>query len=114
MIVDPHSLQVPFICLIWKSAPSILWSIGGAANNQLLHIRKDNLALMARVSLMSLFANSKRSRLANGSAQSSASATAGFNSGSRLQVTAIAVGEVSPSSQSCASASERQASSMRL
>jgi len=42
MIVDPHSLQVPVLCLIWKSAPNILWSIGGAADNQFLQIRKDN------------------------------------------------------------------------
>lgn len=60
MIVDPHSLQVPVLCLIWKSAPNILWSIGGAADNQFLQIRKDNLALMAKLSLMSLYANSKR------------------------------------------------------
>jgi hypothetical protein len=63
MIVDPHSFQVPIVCLIWKSAPNILWSIGGAADNQLLQIRKDNLALMARLSLMSMFAGSKRPRL---------------------------------------------------
>ncbi|HUN98478.1 MAG TPA: hypothetical protein VMU69_19880 [Bradyrhizobium sp.] len=63
MIVDPHSLQVPILCLIWKSAPNILWSIGGAANNQFLQMRKDNLALMARLSLVSLFANARRPRL---------------------------------------------------
>jgi hypothetical protein len=63
MIVDPHCLQVPVFCLIWKSAPNILWSIGGAADNQFLQIRKDNFALMARLSLMSLFANSRRARL---------------------------------------------------
>jgi hypothetical protein len=63
MIVDPHSLQVPVFCLIWKSAPNILWSLGGAADNQFLQIRKDNLALMARLSLMSLYAGSKRPRL---------------------------------------------------
>ena len=63
MIIDPHSLQVPFLCLIWKSAPNILWSVGGAANNQLLELRKDNLALMARMSVMSLFAKSNRPRL---------------------------------------------------
>jgi hypothetical protein len=62
-MIDPHSLQVPILCLIWKSAPNILWSLGGAADNQLLQIRKDNLALIARASLMSLFANSKRPRL---------------------------------------------------
>ncbi|HVX78641.1 MAG TPA: hypothetical protein VHB49_21120 [Bradyrhizobium sp.] len=64
MIVDPHSLQIPFLCLVWKSAPNILWSIGGAANNHFLQIRKDNLALMARISLMSLLAGSQRPRLA--------------------------------------------------
>lgn len=53
MIFDPHSLQVSFVCLVWKSAPNILWSIGGVADNQFLQIRKDNLVLMARVSLMS-------------------------------------------------------------
>ena len=63
MIVDPHCLQVPVLCLIWKAAPNILWSVGGVANNQLLQVRKDNLALMARISLMSLFAHSKRLRL---------------------------------------------------
>jgi hypothetical protein len=63
MIVDPHSLQVSFVCLVWKSAPNILWSIGGAANNQFLQIRRDNLLLMARISLMSLLADSKRRRL---------------------------------------------------
>jgi hypothetical protein len=62
-MIDPHSLQVSFVCLIWKSAPNILWSIGGAADNQLLQIRKDNLALIARASLMSLFAKPKRPRL---------------------------------------------------
>jgi hypothetical protein len=64
MIVDPHSLQVSFVCLVWKSVPNILWSIGGAADNQFLQIRKDNLALMAKVSLMSLFANSRPPHLA--------------------------------------------------
>ena len=72
MIVDPHSLQIPFVCLAWKFAPNILWSIGGAADNQFLQIRKDNLVLMARVSLMSLFVNSRRrhlSKLLNGIAR---------------------------------------------
>lgn len=63
MIVDPHSVQVPVLCLIWKSAPSILWSLSGAANNQLLEIRRDNLALMARAWLISLSANWNRPRL---------------------------------------------------
>lgn len=63
MIIDPHSLQVPFVCLVWKSAPNILWSVGGAADNQFLQIRKDNLVLMARLSLTSLFAKPRRPRL---------------------------------------------------
>jgi hypothetical protein len=63
MIVDPHSLQAPILCLIWKSAPNILWGLSGAANNQLLEIRKDSLALMLRASLMSLSAKSKKPRL---------------------------------------------------
>jgi hypothetical protein len=65
MIVDPHSLQVPLLCLIRKSAPNILWSVGGVANNQLLQVRKESLALMVRISLMSLLAHSRGLRVPN-------------------------------------------------
>jgi hypothetical protein len=55
MMVDPYNLQLPFFCLLWKAAPNILWSLGGAAHNQFLQVRRDNLAIMAaRISLMSL------------------------------------------------------------
>ena len=63
MIVDPHCLQVPILCLIWKSAPNILWSVGGVANNQLLQVRKESLALVAKMWLMSLLAHSGRLRM---------------------------------------------------
>jgi hypothetical protein len=54
MMVDPHILQVPCLCLLWKAAPNILWSLGGAANNHFLQVRRDNPAIMAaRISLMS-------------------------------------------------------------
>jgi hypothetical protein len=55
MMLDPHDLQLPFFCLLWKAAPNILWSLGGAAHNQFLQVRRDNPAIMAvRLSLMSL------------------------------------------------------------
>ena len=63
MIIDPHSLQVSVVCLVWKSTPNLLWSIGGATNNDLLRVRKDNLALMAALSLISVFTDSRRPRL---------------------------------------------------
>ncbi len=55
MMVDLHDLQLPLFCLLWKAAPNILWSLGGAAHNQFLQVRRDNPAIMAaRISLMSL------------------------------------------------------------
>jgi hypothetical protein len=55
MMMDPHNLQLPFFCLLWKAAPNILWSLGGAAHNQFLQVRRDNPAIMAaRLWLMSL------------------------------------------------------------
>jgi hypothetical protein len=58
MMVDPHSLGLPCLCLLWKAAPSIVWSLSGAAHNQLLPFRRDNPTLMAvRISLMSLLAD---------------------------------------------------------
>ncbi len=55
MMVDLHNLQ---LCLPWKSAPTILWSVGSAVHGQLWQIRMDNPAVMAaRLSLMSLFSS---------------------------------------------------------
>jgi hypothetical protein len=61
--VDPHTLQMPFFCLLWKAAPNILWSVGGAAHNQFLQLRRDNPAIIAaRLSLMSLLAEYRGKR----------------------------------------------------
>jgi hypothetical protein len=106
MMLDPHNPGVSFLCLVWKAGPNILWSLGGAAHNQFLQIRRDNLIIVAaRISLMSLLADFagkprtvKPDRLAKPC----------------RQVTAMVTGGVSPSSQSCSSASESHASSMRL
>jgi hypothetical protein len=58
MMVDPHNLGLPCLCLLWKAAPGLVWSLSGAAHNQLLPLRRDNPALMAvRISLMSLLAD---------------------------------------------------------
>jgi hypothetical protein len=58
MMVDPHILQLPCLCLLWKAAPNILWSLSGAANNNFLQVRRDNPAIMAaRISLMSWLAD---------------------------------------------------------
>ena len=57
MIVDLSHPGLPYLCLIWRSAPNILWSVGSVAHSQLLQVRKDNLFLMLRVSLMLLFAD---------------------------------------------------------
>jgi hypothetical protein len=58
MMVDPHSLGLPCLCLLWKAAPGIASSLGSAAQNQLLEFRRDNPALMAaRISLMSFVAD---------------------------------------------------------
>ncbi len=55
MMVDPHSLGLPFLCVLWKAAPSILSGLGGSAHTQFLQLRRDNLALLAvKISLMSL------------------------------------------------------------
>ena len=100
MMLDPHNPGLPFLCLLWKAGPNILWSLGGAAHNQFLQFRRDNLIIMAaRIALMSLLADY---------AGKQRTATPG------RQVTAIVTGGVSPSSQSCSSASESHASSMRL
>ena len=73
MMVDPHSLGfeslgfrslgfqslgLPCLCLLWKAAPSVLSSLGGLAQSQLLDLRRDGPVLMAaRISLMSLIAD---------------------------------------------------------
>jgi hypothetical protein len=58
MMVDPHNLGLPCLCLLWKAAPNILLSLGGSAQSQFLQLRTDNPALMAaRISLMSLLAD---------------------------------------------------------
>jgi hypothetical protein len=57
MIVDLYHPGLPYLCLLWKSAPNILWSVGSVAHSQLLQVRKDNLLVMLRVSLMLLFAD---------------------------------------------------------
>lgn len=63
MMVDPHTLQPPFLCLLWKGAPNVLWSLGGAAHNQFLQVRRDNPAIMAaRIWLMSLLSNYRGGR----------------------------------------------------
>jgi len=63
MMVDPHNLQLPFFCLLWKAAPNILWSLGGAAHSQFLQVRRDNPAIMAaRLSLMSLLVDFRSKR----------------------------------------------------
>jgi hypothetical protein len=63
MMVDPHNLQLPFFCLLWKAAPNILWSLGGAAHNQFLRVRRDNPAIMAaRISLMALLGDCRGRR----------------------------------------------------
>jgi hypothetical protein len=55
MMVDPHDLGLPCLCLLWKAAPSVVSSLGGAAQSQFLELRRDNPALMAaRLMLMSL------------------------------------------------------------
>jgi hypothetical protein len=90
-MIDPHNL--PFLCLLWKAAPNILLSLGSSAQNPLLQLGREDLRAV-QASLMSLLPD----RPSAGAAQ----------------VTAIATGGVSPSSQSCSLASERQASSMRL
>ena len=91
-MIDPHSL--PFVCLLWKAAPNLLLGLGGSAQSPILQLGKDDL-IAVKASLMSLVPDR---RLISRAAQA----------------TAIATGGVSPSSQSCSSASERQASSMRL
>jgi len=54
MMMDPCNFQLPLFCLLWKAAPNILWSLGGA-HNQFLQVRRDNPAIMAaRLSLMAL------------------------------------------------------------
>ena len=54
MMVDPHSLGLPCLCLLWKAVPGLASSLGTAAQNQFLEFRRDNPALMAaRISLMS-------------------------------------------------------------
>lgn len=63
MMVDPHDLQrplfqLPLLCLLWKAAPNILWSLGGAAHNQFLLLRRDNPAIIAvRIWLMPVLAD---------------------------------------------------------
>jgi hypothetical protein len=58
MMVDPHSLGLPCLCLLCKAAPGIASSLGSAAQNQVLEFRRDNPVLMAaRISLMSFVAN---------------------------------------------------------
>ena len=63
MMVDPHSLGFeslgfPCLCLLWKAAPSVLSSLGGLAQSQLLDLRRDSPVLMAaRISLMSFIAD---------------------------------------------------------
>ena len=52
MIVDLYHPGLPYLCLLWKSAPNILWSVGSLAHSQLLQVRKDNLLVMLRVSLL--------------------------------------------------------------
>lgn len=106
MMLDPHIPGLGLLCLVWKAGPNILWSLGGAAHNQFLQFRRDNLIIMAaRISLMSLLADY---------AAKPRTATPGRAANPDRQVTAIVTGGVSPSSQSCSSASESHASSMRL
>jgi hypothetical protein len=58
MMADLHDLQLPFLCLLWKAAPNILWSLGGASHNQFLQVRRDNPAIVAaRIPLMSLLSD---------------------------------------------------------
>ena len=58
MMVDPHILELPCLCVLWKAAPNILWSLSGASHNQFLQVRRDNPAIVAaRLSLMSLLAD---------------------------------------------------------
>jgi hypothetical protein len=58
MMVDPHSLGLPCLCLLWKAAPGVASSLGSAAQNQFLEFRRDNPVLMAaRISLMSFVAD---------------------------------------------------------
>ena len=106
MMLDPHNPGLPLLCLLWKAGPNILWSLGGAAHNQFLQFRSDNLIIMAaRISLASLLADyAAKPRTVRPCRTAKPS----------RQVTAMAIGGVSPSSQSCSSASESHASSMRL
>jgi hypothetical protein len=67
MMVDPHSLGLPCLCLLWKAAPGVASSLGSAAQNQLLEFRRDNPVLMAaRISLMSFVAKATPSKHADG------------------------------------------------
>jgi len=111
MMLDLHNPGLPLLCLLWKAGPNILWSLGGAAHNQFLQLRRDNLIILAarisltRIPLMSLLADfAGKPRTARHCRTRKAC----------RQVTATATGRVSPSSQSCSSASESHASSMRL
>jgi hypothetical protein len=57
MIVDLYHPGLPLFCLLWKLAPNILWSVGNMAHSQLPQVRRDDLLVMLRVSLMVLFAD---------------------------------------------------------
>ncbi len=68
MIVDLYHPGLPLLCLFWKAAPNIIWSVGSVAHSQLFLVRKDNLLVTVRVSLMLLFAD-RQAKQPNGAAQ---------------------------------------------
>jgi hypothetical protein len=52
MIADLHSLQLPLLCQLSKSAPNILWSAGNSLHNEFLQVGRGNPAvMMAKISL---------------------------------------------------------------
>jgi hypothetical protein len=55
IMVDLHNFQLPLLCQLSKSAPSILWSVGSSLQNQYLQVGRGNPAVMAAIlSLKSL------------------------------------------------------------